>query len=292
MELISFTSLFEVFIGFNLAYVGVDSFSETILGYIYFKYDGIKKYKSKIAELRNKLNSLIVDKVTTSTVTLSQQDRNLISEKKNAIDQLNNTLRTLQEGNLYNIKSEIYKLYDKNKYKPLFLLNGIYFGIILFIICLSDASLSQKASLNIFNTLNILSAMLIATNTYTGIYRLKKVKYKTIKNTLLTISVLIILTPIISASISNNYKFPYLCSYLYRIDNSCHIIFISLSVLLMCTPFIFELISLFNFINKEFIARIDNAYNLLLIKVESDNEPQHLQQELHEALLKLNPDTK
>ena len=124
MEIINFTSLFEVFIGFNFAYAGVDSFSETILGYIYFKYGKINEYKSKIEEHRNNLNSILADKFLetpdTSEIEKTIIEKISIAEKRKSIDKLNDTLKNLQDGNLINIKSEIYKLYDKSKYKPLF----------------------------------------------------------------------------------------------------------------------------------------------------------------------------
>lgn len=288
MEIINFTSLFEVFIGFNFAYAGVDSFSETILGYIYFKYNKINEYKTKIDEHRNKLNSILADRFI-ETEAVSDFERISIAEKRKSIDKLNDTLKNLQDGNLSNIKSEIYKLYDKNKYKPLFLLNGIYFGIILLLICIIGQNTKNVLSQNILNTLNITSFTLLILNLYVGFTRLNKINYGTIKKILLTILIAIFILLLLAIILSYKYLFLYTCSFIYRIDISCSYILIILTLLLMLSPIIFELFSLFNFINKEFINRIDNAYNLLTISIDMDKKSTDISSELEVALKKLRP---
>lgn len=284
MDINNFSSLFEILIGINFAYAGLDSFSETTLIYVYTNSKNIRQvFLEKLTNIKLLSQTMLNDGYDTIL-----NKSNNIEEVKQTVEGLKNNHTRLQKsiqkfedeldflssdtGNITKIKKILYGYYDSNKFKPLFTILGFYFGMELLIVC-SISENDKNYETNCLNGMILSNIIMIIFNLITCSMRLTKDKYKSIKY----YSLIPIVITILIFSFSSFYSFMYnnhgLCVYkFFYLFEYTNITWLISVLFLSIIPFIFEIIALYTYLRSEVFNLLENKLNGLTIQINQKDD--------------------
>ncbi len=282
MDINNFSSLFEILIGINFAYAGLDSFSETTLIYVYTNSKKIKEIF--LAKLNN--IKLLSQKFLNDDYEAILGESNSLEEAKQNGEKLKNNHTRLQTsiqrfeeeldalssstGNITKIKKILYGYYDSNKFKPLFTILGFYFGMELLIVC-SISGNDKNYETNCLNGMILSNIVMIIFNLITCSMRLKKDKYKSVKyySLIPIISIILILCFSAIYSITQNCVCEHKLFYLFQYLNVTWLISV---LFLSAIPFVFEIIALYIYLRSEVFNLLENKLNRLTIQIKQKDD--------------------
>jgi hypothetical protein len=276
IEFSSFTSVFELCVGLNFAYAGLDSFSENILFYVYLKLEKISNSKNKLNELSIELNEAFVSDFFDSDENVNRNHteklKDTFKNKREKINQLQRKIDNLKNSDTNKIKHELYKDYDKNKYKPLFFLNGFYFFILLLNIGIIEASNICNFRTSTLNSMLFLCIIYIVFNIVVGYIRFNKElgKYTSIKKYVFILIGFTLLSNLFFAFLGDSLYFYWICC----VDISPLFVYflVFLNLCLLLIPFLFETFSLNTFISNKFISDLENDVRNGIVDIKDTNE--------------------
>lgn len=278
MDYSSFSSLFEFFIGLSFAYAGIDSFSKNVIYYISIKNKTFKDLKSKCQNLINELRDNFNDKCISDNI-VTDKDKTIFKDNKKKIEQFIEKLDNILDINKR--KTELFNIFDKNRFKPLFFLNGYYYLLVLISIGFIRIKQSCNFDSKLIISVSFVCISFICINLWVIFKRrdFNNPHYTSMRK--ITFSIIIFSFIYLLFTCLQNF-----CTYSFVNDIDKNYLFSSLfiflNIFLFSIPFILEIYFINKFIQDNFFNDINEEYNILSTEcsIYKNNLDENLEAEL------------